>query len=318
MFWRDWELRTRLFIKVYIQRSTRVVVGVLSILVASCCPSRDTPEMDVRSLVNQLGSEAVDERELAFLGLVALGKGAIPEVERGVFDSDSEIACRCHELLELLAPSERSIRREVAHWLRHGIRDFDREYYGRCIRLCKAVLTIDPEYVVALKVLESAEKAQHVSPVYSRTGMFSEWERQACVDTGALPKQEEFHCPSVSRWPELRDQILLELGEMGDLSHDSSCIGLALETTKITLDARNCPIEHIIETLRDMSRLNIVFDASNGSPLEPVRRVDLHFENETLHTVLSRVLRILGMEYCITEENVVLLTDSEKASRHRR
>lgn len=270
--------------------------GTLLLLLAGC--AAPAPPVDADLLVERLGSEVIEEREAAFYRLVDVGSRALVEVQKGLRSADSEIAARCRELLEVLAPHGREVRIEVGHWLRHAIQDFDRERYDRCMRLCDAVLVVDPDYPVALKIREFAQKARHIQPLFPFEGRFAEWERQTL---GRLPEEETFRLPAPEAWPELRRTALAGLETQAD------CVDLALDTTRITIDVDRARYSTILDVIREKSRLNIVEDAATISWVDSDSRLTVHLENRDLRTVLRRVLREMNLDFRVTAENVVLI-----------
>jgi hypothetical protein len=76
-----------------LQRSARGVVGLFTILVAACGSSNLTAEVDVRSLVSRLGSEAVEERRPArrdSIGTLRAEAAAVPGSARDAASQDPE------------------------------------------------------------------------------------------------------------------------------------------------------------------------------------------------------------------------------------
>jgi hypothetical protein len=282
--------------------------GVLPFLLAACGQG-PSPCDEARLLVQGLGSDAIEERDLAFLRLLDLGRSAVGEIERGAEDSDSEIASRCDELLNLLAPVDLEVRRFVAHCIHHAIRDFDREQYERAIVFANMVLAIDGAYPIASAIRERAEIARHANYLYPLAGTFREWQRETEMIRGRIPEPAIFHYPAESDWPRLRRDVLRRFHEASSGAHDRECTAVSLELMHVTFDFHETPVEEILAALGEASGLNMVVDAASGSALASVRRMDLVARNKSLRSVLIQVLEKLAMEYVITEECILLLRD---------
>ncbi len=61
---------------------------------------------DAEALVRKLGSDKVEERDEAIRGLKAMGRAALPAIEKAAADKDAEIAARARDLLRRLAIRE--------------------------------------------------------------------------------------------------------------------------------------------------------------------------------------------------------------------
>jgi hypothetical protein len=75
-----------------------------------------------RKLVAQLGADDFEEREQAQEGLLALGKAAVPELERAAKSSDVEVARRAKECLTRLEVGDDSalVKAAVRHLVARG------------------------------------------------------------------------------------------------------------------------------------------------------------------------------------------------------
>ena len=82
---------------------------------------------------------------------------------------------------------------------------------------------------------------------------------------------------------------------------------------KIDLAFEKTRFDDILSFIRDFTGLNIVVDATIPDRVDPDRRLDLKVRDQTVGTVLSRLLSELGLAYTVTEEEVVLVTLPAKA-----
>ena len=78
--------------------SVQAVLLVLSLSALS--QEQNDPARQSRALVEDLGSESIEERERAGQRLLELGARAVEELERATRNPDAELAARARDILE--------------------------------------------------------------------------------------------------------------------------------------------------------------------------------------------------------------------------
>jgi Ca-activated chloride channel family protein len=81
-----------------------------------------------------------------------------------------------------------------------------------------------------------------------------------------------------------------------------------LDRVKVDRSFENAKLDDILAHLRDLSGLNIVVDAASASAVDPNESLTLKTKGAPLKDALGQLLAREGLEYVVTEENVVLIT----------
>jgi hypothetical protein len=81
----------------------RAIPLLLALLLAPHLLGQDDPARQAADLVRKLGSDKADEREEGIRKLKALGKAALPALEKAARDPDEEVSARARDLLRRIA-----------------------------------------------------------------------------------------------------------------------------------------------------------------------------------------------------------------------
>ena len=227
----------------------------------------------------------------------------------------SEAEAAAHEIA-----TKREVTRKIAHLLELAYMAFDQKRFDRCIKLCDEILLIDPHYNVARELREDSEKTRHHEQYFSILAKkVEEWKRLTDDDEAAvIPWSQTVRFPSRDEWAEISKRITesvikTEGSSDAEADPDILAINRKLDTMKIDLAFENTKLEDILAFIRDFSGLNILLDAAVRDKVDPEKPVTFKVKDLVLKNVLKLLLSQFGLDYHITEEKVVLLTDPKKA-----
>jgi type II secretory pathway component GspD/PulD (secretin)/tetratricopeptide (TPR) repeat protein len=227
----------------------------------------------------------------------------------------AEAEAAAHEIA-----TKREVTRKIAHLLELAYMAFDQKKFDRCIKLCEEILIIDPHYSVAKELREDSEKTRHKEQYFSVLAKkVEQWKRLTDDDDAAvIPWSETVRFPSRDEWAEISKRITeavikTEGGTTAEEDPDILAINRKLDTMKIDLAFENTKLEDILAFIRDFSGLNIILDAAVRDKVDPDKPVTFKVKDLVLKNVLKLLLSQFNLDYHITEEKVVLLTDPKKA-----
>jgi type II secretory pathway component GspD/PulD (secretin) len=227
----------------------------------------------------------------------------------------AEAEAAAHEIA-----TKREVTRKIAHLLELAYMAFDQKKFDRCIKLCDEILIIDPHYSVAKELREDSEKTRHKEQYYSMLAKkVEQWKRLTDDDDAAvIPWSQTVRFPSREEWAEISKRmtesvIKTEGGTTAEEDPDILAINRKLDTMKIDLAFENTKLEDILAFIRDFSGLNIILDAAVRDKVDPDKPVTFKVKDLVLKNVLKLLLSQFNLDYHITEEKVVLLTDPKKA-----
>ncbi len=227
-------------------------------------------------------------------------------------EAESEAAA--HEIA-----TKREVTRKIAHLLEMAYMSFDQRKFDRCAKLCDEILIIDPHYVVARELKEDALKTRHKEEYYAILAKkIEEWKQLTDDDEEAIiPWSSTVRFPGREEWAEISkrisESVLKSEGPGGEEDPDILAIQRKLDTMKIDLAFDNTKIEDILAFIRDFSGLNILLDAAVKDKVDPEKQVTFKVKDLVLRNVLKLLLSQFGLDFRITEEKVVLLTDPKNA-----
>jgi hypothetical protein len=81
---------------------------------------------------------------------------------------------------------------------------------------------------------------------------------------------------------------------------------------KIDLAFENTKLEDILSFIRDFSGINLLLDAEVRDRVDPDQTLTFKTKDLTLKGVLKLLLARFDLDYVITEERVLLLTDPKR------
>ena len=233
----------------------------------------------------------------------------VEEEKKRVAEAEAE----AHEVA-----TKREVIRKIARLLEMAYMAFDQKRFDRCIKLCDEILIIDPHYTVAKELREDSEKTRHKEEYYNILAKkVEEWKRLTDDDDRAtIPWSQTVRFPSREEWADISKRITESVlkhegGVSGEEDPDILAINRKLDTMKIDLAFENTKLDDILAFIRDFSGLNIVVDAA--IMVDPNKTITFKVKDLVLKNVLKLLLQQLGLDYRITEEKVVLLTDPKKA-----
>jgi hypothetical protein len=90
---------------------------------------------------------------------------------------------------------------------------------------------------------------------------------------------------------------------------DSLAIHRKLDTMKVDLAFENTKLEDILGFVRDFSGLNLILDAEVRDRVDPDKTVTFKVRDLSVGQTLNQLLTPLGLDYVVTDDNVVLLTN---------
>lgn len=227
----------------------------------------------------------------------------------------AEAEATAHEIA-----TKREVTRKIAHLLELAYMAFDQKKFDRCIKLCDEVLLIDPHYSVARELREDSEKTRHKEEYYVLLAKkVEQWKKLTDDDDAAIiPWSQTVRFPSREEWADISKRITesvikQEGGTTAEEDPDILAINRKLDTMKIDLAFENTKLEDILAFIRDFSGLNIILDAAVRDKVDPDKPVNFKVKDLVLKNVLKLLLSQFNLDYHITEEKVVLLTDPKKA-----
>lgn len=215
--------------------------------------------------------------------------------------------------------TKREVTRKIAHLLELAYMAFDQKRFDRCIKLCDEILLIDPHYTVARELKEDAQKTRHKEEYYNiLANKIEQWKRMTDDDDEAvIPYSQTVRFPSREEWAEISKRITEAVikteGGTPEEDPDILAINRKLDTMKIDLAFENTKLEDILAFIRDFSGLNIILDAAVRDKVDPDKAITFKVKDLVLKNVLKLLLSQFQLDYQITEEKVVLLTDPKKA-----
>ncbi|MBI3855412.1 MAG: hypothetical protein HY293_06950 [Planctomycetes bacterium] len=228
----------------------------------------------------------------------------------------AEAEAAAHEIA-----TKREVTRKIAHLLELAYMAFDQKKFDRCIKLCEEILIIDPHYTVARELKEDSEKTRHKEEYFSILARkVEQWKKLTDDDEQAvIPWSQSVRFPSREEWAEISKRITESVikteGGAADAEADPDILAInrKLDTMKIDLAFENTKLEDILAFIRDFSGLNILLDAAVRDKVDPDKPVTFKVKDLVLKNVLKLLLSQFNLDYHITEEKVVLLTDPKKA-----
>jgi type II secretory pathway component GspD/PulD (secretin) len=216
--------------------------------------------------------------------------------------------------------TKREVTRKIAHLLELAYMAFDQKKFDRCAKLCDEILIIDPHYLVAKELKEDALKTRHKEEYYAILAKkIEEWKALTDDDEEAvIPWSSTVRFPSRDEWAEISKRIgesVLKGEGPGSSEEDPDILAIQrkLDTMKIDLAFDNTKLEDILAFIRDVSGLNILLDAAVRDKVDPEKQLTFKVKDLVLRNVLKLLLSQFGLDFRITEEKVVLLTDPKKA-----
>jgi hypothetical protein len=216
--------------------------------------------------------------------------------------------------------TKREVTRKIAHLLELAYMAFDQKKFDRCAKLCEEILIIDPHYLVAKELKEDALKTRHKEEYYAILAKkIEEWKALTDDDEEAvIPWSSTVRFPSRDEWAEISKRIgesVLKGEGPGSSEEDPDILAIQrkLDTMKIDLAFDNTKLEDILAFIRDFSGLNILLDAAVRDKVDPEKQLTFKVKDLVLKNVLKLLLSQFGLDFRITEEKVVLLTDPKKA-----
>lgn len=281
---------------------------MIAVFLAACLAQDCRADLD--TLIDQLGSDSVQERDDACAILRYVGEPALPDLEHAAESGDAEVAGRARGLIAFIAPHRGDVRLEMVHLFAHGCGAFRVNRLESCILYCDGILRIDPGYAPARRLREAAELARREEGARERfLAQVEKWREETREDLVLLPDLRSVRYPSRTSW----------LGIAKDLRHevhlyaafdatDCNQISRKLETMKIDLAFENTKLEDILAFVRDFSGLNIVLDARVADKIDPDKSITFKVKDLVLKNILKLLLAQYGLDYVI-KEHVVFLTD---------
>ncbi|HZE95391.1 MAG TPA: VIT domain-containing protein [Planctomycetota bacterium] len=211
------------------------------------------------------------------------------------------------------------VTRKVAHLLELAYRATEQRKYDRTTTLCDEILLIDPEYPVAKDLREHVEKLRHKEEYGNFTARKLDALKKLTDGdaTPKIPEAEKLRIPSREQWGEVSKRlteavIKTESGTTVGENEGRLAVDRKLDTMKVDMAFENTKLEDVVAYLRDASGLNIVLDADVRDKVDPDKVVTYKASNLTLKDNLRSVIGPLGLDYMVTPDNVVLLTDPWK------
>src|SRR6185503_11373125 len=138
-------------------------------------------------------------------------------------------------------------------------------------------------------------------------------------EAAVIPWYQSVRFPNREEWAEISKRITESVikteGGAADAEADPDILAInrKLDTMKIDLAFENTKLEDILAFIRDFSGLNILLDAAVRDKVDPDKPVTFKVKDLVLKNVLKLLLSQFNLDYHITEEKVVLLTDPKKA-----
>ncbi len=272
---------------------------------------------DLASVVERLGSDSVEEREDASAILRYVGEPALPDLEQALDSGDAEVAARARALIAAIAPHRSEVVREMAHLFSHACGTFRAGRPEAAERYCEGVLRIDPSYAPALRLREAAREAGREEGAREAfLAQVDEWRAETREELGLLPDLRSIRHPSRASWRGIAKGLRHEVHLYAAVDTlDCRLIHRKLETMKIDLAFENTKLEEILAFIRDFSGLNLVLDAAVADKIDADRPITFKVKDLTLKNVLKLLLAQYGLDYVVTEENVLLMTDPHRICR---
>jgi len=137
-------------------------------------------------------------------------------------------------------------------------------------------------------------------------------------EEAVIPYSQSVRFPSREEWAEISKRITesvikTEGGTGGEEDPDILAIERKLDTMKIDLAFEETKLQEILDFIRDFSGLNIHIDGAVLANIDPSKTLNFKLKDATLRNVLKLLLNQVGLDYRITEEKVVLITDPKSA-----
>jgi len=283
---------------------------VIAAMLAACL-GQDC-RTDLGAVIDRLGSDCVREREDASAILRYVGEPALPDLDRAAKSGDPEVAGRARALIAYLGPHRPEVLREMAHLFLHACGTFRGGRLEASARYAEAVLRIDPGYAPARELLEAAARAREEEGARERfLERVDAWREETREDLGLLPGARSIRYLSRTSWAEIARHLRCDV-HLFAATDVPECIHIhrKLETMKIDLAFENTKLEDILAFIRDFSGLNIILDAAVRDRVDPDREITFKVKDLALKNVLKLLLAQFGLDYVVTREQVVLLTES--------
>lgn len=214
----------------------------------------------------------------------------------------------------------REVTRKIAHLLELAYMAFDQKKFDRCAKLCDEILLIDPHYTVAKELKEDAQRTRHKEEYFNILAKKVEHWKQLTDDDeeAVIPYSQTVRFPSREEWAEISKRITesvikTEGGTRGEEDPDILAIERKLDTMKIDLAFEDTKLQDILDFIRDFSGLNIHIDGAVLANIDPNKTLNFKLKDATLRNVLKLLLSQVNLDYRITEEKVVLITDPKSA-----
>lgn len=214
----------------------------------------------------------------------------------------------------------REVTRKIAHLLELAYMAFDQKKFDRCAKLCDEILLIDPHYTVAKELKEDAQRTRHKEEYFNILAKKVEHWKQLTDDDeeAVIPYSQTVRFPSREEWAEISKRITesvikTEGGTRSEEDPDILAIERKLDTMKIDLAFEDTKLQDILDFIRDFSGLNIHIDGAVLANIDPNKTFNFKLKDATLRNVLKILLSQVNLDYRITEEKVVLITDPKSA-----
>ncbi len=204
------------------------------------------------------------------------------------------------------------VKQEIARLLEHAYVGIYQSRYDLTVAACDKILRIDPYWDVALELRRLALRLRHTNAA-DQDSIFSAIQPLAeqtldDAENPSIPRPQVLRFPSRDEWAErfVREEPSAEEALSLEAIHRK------LETMKIDLDFENTKLEDILAFLRDYSGLNILLDAAVRDQVVPDQTITFKVKDLVLKNILKLLLSQFQLDYFVTEEMVVLLTDVKR------
>ena len=132
-----------------------------------------------------------------------------------------------------------------------------------------------------------------------------------------LPYASTVKFPSAEEWAKISKRIedsILASGTVIDQDGGISSINNKLESMRIDMGFKSATLEDIVAFIRDFTNLNILIDAAVRDEIDMEMEIRFNVEDLVLKNVLQLLLTQFGLEYRITDEEVILISSPSGAA----
>ncbi|MHC4605686.1 MAG: hypothetical protein ACYTAF_01965 [Planctomycetota bacterium] len=223
------------------------------------------------------------------------------------------------EAATLALAEKREVLKKIAQLLELAFMAFDQQEFDNCIKLCGEILVIDPHYRVAKDLIEDAKHVRHRREFYDVMRLrIDRWKRMTeNTKESLIPYSETVLFPSSDEWAfiskRIEETILKTSDAVTEEDPEILAINNKLESMRIDMGFESAPLEDIIAFIRDFTQLNFVIDAAVRDDFDIESPITFKVKNLVLKNVLKLLLSQYGLDYVVTPERVVLITEPGKA-----